>query len=465
MPSPTEELAPKVDPNELPHVPSPYEGQVLKPWQHFILAAYWFASTFHWGALLVTMLPAQIAALDPKHRAETLGLVSGASAIVALIVPLFFAALTDRCASKWGRRRPYMAIGIAINILGLAGMAVSFMAGKPATAESFPASLFSTPSLLLFSLAYMVVQFGNNVTSTAYMGVIPDLVPENQRGAASGWMGLLSQLGTLAGAIVIGNVIKEDQIALQYTAIVAALLGVGSITLVGMKETPLPVKPPKIHWPSYLKSLWISPKEYPDFAWVWITRALVMLGFYAVLPFLNYYLVDVIGVNQDEVGVEVGKLIALILVFASFSGIYGGQLSDKIGRKRVVYVANAGIAVVAIFFIFCQNMTQAMIVGSFFGFFYGAYGSVDYALGTDVLPNKAHAGKDMAVWHIAMTLPQSFASPIAGALIASFGSTTLMHKGEEVVRYTSAGYSAVFILCSVTFGAGAFLLKNVKGVR
>jgi hypothetical protein len=40
-----------------------------------------------------------------------------------------------------------------------------------------------------------------------------------------------------------------------------------------------------------------------------------------------------------------------------------------------------------------------------------------------------------------------------------------MHKGEEVVRYTSAGYSAVFILCSVTFAAGAFLLKNVKGVR
>jgi MFS family permease len=296
------------------------------------------------------------------------------------------------------------------------------------------------------------------------MGVIPDVVPQNQRGVASGYMALLSQLGNLAGAFVGGLAIINSRDWLPYTACATALVGVGAITLLGMKETPLPLPRVNIHWPSYLKSLWISPREHPDFAWVWITRALVMLGFYAFLPFINYYLIDVIGIPRERVGEEAPKLLAIILLFACFSSIYGGKLSDRIGRKKVVYVANGGIAVVALGFIFCRDMTQAMIVGSIFGFFYGAYGSVDYALGTDVLPNKAHAGKDMAVWHIAMTLPQSFASPIAGALIASFGYQQFVENGETVVRYTANGYSSVFILCSISFGIGAFLLRNVRGV-
>ena len=234
-----------------------------------------------------------------------------------------------------------------------------------------------------------------------------------------------------------------------------------------MDERPLKEKPGPMDWSAWLKSIWISPREHPDFFWVWITRFLVMLGFYAVVPQVKFYLVDVAKVPVAEVDSKAPLVLGLILLISSFSGLFGGALSDKIGRKRVVYWANGLIAVVAIGFIFARNLEQALMVGAVFGLGYGAYISVDYALGNEVLPDKSHAGKDMAVWHIAMTLPQIIIEPIAALILESQGKTlsTQQLDGRPFYHYTMNGYTLVFILCSVCFALGAILLKRVRGVR
>jgi len=454
---------------DIPSVPSPYGDRTITTGQHLRIAAYWFATNFLWGALLLVMLPGQIRAMNPDYRAEALGILTGASAIVALVVPLLAGALSDRCAHRWGRRRPYMAVGLTINVIGLLGMALAYATTKPSVgATSVLNSILGNPGVLLFFLGYMVVQLGNNITSAAYMGVIPDVVPENQRGTASGFMALMSQAGTLFGAIGSAVLLKGASETAKYAMLGVVLVVVALVTIFGMKENPLPFAPPKIQWGPYLRSLWIDPKKYPDFAWVWITRALVMLGFYAVLPFINYYLVDVINVPQDQVGEKATMVLGIILIASTISGLLGGKLSDRIGRKRVVYVSNVMIAVMALSFIFCRSLVDVLIAGSIFGLGYGAYISVDYALGTDVLPSKNDAAKEMAVWHVAMTLPQSIAAPVAGYLIAIGGQTVLppLEKGGEVIKhYTITGYAAVFILCAVCFALGAYLLKNVRGVK
>jgi MFS family permease len=420
-----------------------------------------------WGALLLVMLPGEVRVMDPKYRAEALGILTGISAIVALLAPLVIGVLSDRCASPWGRRRPFMAVGLVINVIGLTGMAWAYRISKPTdNAHSVWESIFGNPGFMFFFLAYLVVQFGNNTISAAFMGVIPDVVPDNQRGVASGYMALMSQLGSLFGALGAGIFLSKFAESIKFGLLIVVLVGVSLLTMLGMKETPLPFKPPKLDFGRYVKSLWISPKEYPDFAWVWITRALVMLGFYAVLPFINYYLIDVVGVPKEDVGSKASIVQAIILIASTISGFLGGKISDSIGRKKVVYVANMLIAVMAVAFIFCHSITDVLLAGTLFGIGYGAYISVDYALGADVLPSRKDAGKEMAVWHIAMTLPQSVASPIAGYLIALPGKKIdALVKGEEIsVHYTQAGYANIFILCAVCFLLGAILLRNVKGV-
>ncbi len=461
-----------VDTDGIPEVVSPYAGTRLSVGTHVKISAYWFATNFLWGALLISILPGEMKVLAQHYRVLAISLFTALGALIAIVVPLTVGALSDRCVSKWGRRRPYMAVGVGLNVLGLLLMATVFALGSrlPAPTGAEPGVfetvgvLLTSPTYLAFLLAYMVVQLGNNVTSAAYMGVIPDLVPEDQRGVASGYMALMSQGGTLFGivAMIAIGAFHFGDLA-KYSALIVVLVAVALVTILGIRENPLPTRPPKIDWRHYAKSLWIDPKQHPDFAWVWITRALVMLGFYSVLPFVNYYMDDV--VRSRNVEKDAGTVLAIILVASTLSALKAGNLSDRIGRKKVVYVSNAVIAFFALCFILCRTLEQVLVVGVLFGLGYGAYISVDYALGTDVLPSQKDAAKEMAVWHIAMTLPQSIAAPVAGVLISSFGMTEEIVKGERVPHYTVAGYSAVFVLCSVCFALGAYLLKNVRGVR
>jgi MFS family permease len=215
-------------------------------------------------------------------------------------------------------------------------------------------------------------------------------------------------------------------------------------------------------WRNLLKHFWVDPRKHPDFAWVWITRALVTMGMWTVQPFLLYYLRDVIRVANPEE--TVGKMLGMVLIGATFTGLLGGYLSDRIGRKRVVYFANGMIAVIAVGFLFAHSLTAVYLLGILYGLGYGAYYSVDWALGCDVLPNKEDTAKDMGVWHIAMVLPQSIAPSIAGLLLANIGLVTKDAEGK-ILHYGMSGYVAIFVLAAGFLLLGAVLLRNVKGVH
>jgi MFS family permease len=126
------------------------------------------------------------------------------------------------------------------------------------------------------------------------------------------------------------------------------------------------------------------------------------------------------------------------------------------------------MALICPLFIFASSVTMALAIGALFGLAYGAYISVDYALGTDVLPEASDAGKDMGVWHIAMTLPQTIMIPIAGFLIAQPGVTKLPPEklgDDPIYHYTHAGYAILFLMAAVLFALGAVGLRKVRSVR
>jgi MFS family permease len=402
--------------------------------------------------MILILLPGDIGRLAGPEKANVLGKV-GYLAIIAIVVPLISGALSDRCKRKEGRRKPYIAVGVVLNIIGLMLMAYSVVSLK---------------SWVAYLASYGVVQFGNNIASGAYMGIIPDVVRKDEHGKASGFMALMSQFGTLIGIIIIGIVLKSDQTFLRYGTIGFLLAISGAMSYFGIKENQLKVDLEPFKVGQYIKSLWIDPRKYPNFAWVWITRFLVMLGFYSIVPYINFYLMDVVQIPSTNVEAKASILFALILIVSSLTGIYGGLLSDKIGRKGVVYVANAVMAVIAPAFIICHNFYAALIVGAIFGLGYGAYLSVDYALGTDVLPHKEEAGKDMAIWHVAMTLPQSIGQPLASRLLTISGYTLEKSHviGEkDIVHYSTTGYGYIFVFCTVCLALGAYLLRNLKGIK
>lgn len=438
--------------NELPPVASPFEGKHLGVLDHLKLSAYWFGSNFVWGALLGPVLAKQMEALSPQDSAKYLGYLYSLGALPALLIPLFLGPLSDRCTHPMGRRRPFILVGGIVGVIGLVGLLMASKIG----------------SVGLFFMMYFVLQTGSNTALAAYSGVIPDLVPEDQRGTASGYMAFMSQISTLFGAVLGGKLVADSDIggvvqAADPTGVYVMLMAVYGLFLylsfLGIKENRLVGEIPKFDAVSYLKSLWIDPRKYPDFAWVWITRAMMMFGFYAIQPFILYFLRDMTHVAHPET--DAGKVFGVILLFATVSAVLGGWISDRTGRKPVVYVASGIIAAMSLAFIFCTNLTQVLVAGVLFGLGYGAYISVDWALGTDVLPRKEDAGKDMAVWHVSMTLPQQIAPLLAGALLN-------LHKLPGVtkpVHYERSGYTIVFIAAAICFTLGGVWLKNVRGAK
>ena len=144
---------------------------------------------------------------------------------------------------------------------------------------------------------------------------------------------------------------------------------------------------------------------------------------------------------------------------AVLSAFVAGALSDKYGRKLMVYISGALQGLVAAVFIFSGNFSVALIMGLIFGLGYGAYQSVDWALASDVLPSEDDHAKDMGVWHIAMTMPQVLAPLIAGFLLDYF------QKFGKTAGMPTLGYTVIFGLAVVYFFFGTVMVRNIRGVR
>jgi MFS family permease len=117
------------------------------------------------------------------------------------------------------------------------------------------------------------------------------------------------------------------------------------------------------------------------------------------------------------------------------------------------------MGLVALVFILFHSFTLAVLMGIVFGLGYGAYQSVDWALASDVLPSMDDYAKDMGVWHVAMTLPQVIATPIAGFLLDNF------QRVGRVQAIPNLGYTVIFLLSVVYFILGTVFVRQIKKIR
>jgi MFS family permease len=419
-----------------------------------LLSFFWLATNAQWAAILIVTMPSQIkSAVGSDVKGTALGLTLGLGALISMVAAPAFGALSDRIPLPGGRRKPWVVIGTIGNIIGLIGLAYLLQPGKPA-------------SLVGWTVAFLFVELFNNIATAPYSALIPDLVPAEQRGSASGWMGLMTVLGTFIGGLLGFFMVPLGGI----TGIYFLLMG---IMLVGMLVTIFGVKEPAVQtirpfkWNDFLRGLY-HPFKHSDFTWVFLTRLLVTMGIYTVQEFLQYYMGDVIGAPfilafvgkvADAPEQAVSAFLLPLLLGSIVSTLVAGVLSDRHGRKIMVYLSGALMGAVALVFILFHSFTLAVLMGVIFGLGYGAYESVDWALASDILPSMDDYAKDMGVWHVAMVLPQVIATPIAGFLLDNF------QRVGKTQNVPNLGYTVIFLLAVVYFIFGTVFVKQIKGAR
>ncbi len=419
--------------------PLPAQSRPFRALDHFFVSCLWLAYNVQWGALLAVVLPLQIEAIvGPKDKEFYNGLIGPIGGIIALIIAPLAGALSDRARGPKGRRRSFLIVGMVINVAFLLWMA-TFGKGS---------------SLGLFIVCYLGVQLGSNWWGGPYAGLIPDVVPVKDRGTASGWMALMTAVGTIIGALSAGQMLKMGFTPI-YLLIVVSLIILLLVTLVGVKEKPALGVPEPFQLGPFIRSFYLDPKEYRNFYWVLVTRAMVTMGIYSIFTFFQYFLKDVIGVS-DPVQ-QSSFLIGIITVAGIPTAMIAGPLSDKKGRKPLVYLSGAIMAVASIVYIAVAvnpSLGFTFAVAAVFGIGYGAYQAVDWALAVDVLPGGESAAKDMGIWHVAIVLPQIIAPFVTGLTVGSL-------KSQSIIL----GYTVVFIITAIWFILGTVFVRQIKGVR
>jgi MFS family permease len=431
-----------------------YVRPPISTFRQILLSFFWFSTNMMWSAILIITMPSQVkAAVGNSVKGTELGLVLSAGAIISMLTAPIFGALSDRIRLPGGRRKPWVVIGTVGNVIGLVGMAYLIQTGHP-------------ESLWPWSIAFWVVQFFNNVATAPYSALIPDLVSSEQRGSASGWLGLMTILGNFVGGLM-GFLVEPFGIAAIYFIMMGVMILGALVTWFGVNEIDVPHEIPPFKLGEFLRGL-IDPFKYSDFTWVLLTRLLIMMGISTVQEFIQYYMGDVIGAPYilagfgkvaDTAEAAVSFFLPALLVGAVITTLVAGVLSDKYGRKRMVYLSGALMGIVCLVFILSHNFTVAVLMGIVFGLGYGAYQSVDWALVSDVLPSVDDYAKDMGVWHVADVLPQIIATPVAGVLLDNFQR---VGKAQNV---PNLGYTVIFLLAVVFFAFGTIFVARIKKVR
>lgn len=431
----------------------------------FNINAFWLANNFHWQALLAVVIPSMVAHfLDPANKSINLAIVVSAGTFVAVVVNPLAGAISDHVGFHMGRRRPFMLIGTIVNVIVLVVFAFS------------PFWFSSGVLLFTFALLFLLLQISNNVANSPWSAIIADKVPGDQRGLASGFYGLLTLIGTILGSvlagIVLGNGVNANNMLVYRNAVVEMFAIIAAVQIVfvaytvfTVKEVPLaPEKRGDFNLLRILKRFFFKPTQYPDLSWVLLARFLVTMGIWSVYYFLTYYFNDVLGgpgvrtiiFNTPFSGEQFnGALFQPVIVLLALpTALLAGWASDHWGRKGLVYLSGAMMAMVCAIFIFFQNQYAALIGGAFFGIGYGAYTSVDWALTTDVLPPTDEAGKYMGIWSAVGILPQVVGLLIGGVVLQLLKS--IPHH---------FGYTSLFILTVIYIVLGTVVIKQVKGAH
>jgi MFS family permease len=408
--------------------------------QHTALSAFWFGSNFLWIPLTTVLIQTQIDGVVPKGMQNTaVGVALGVGGLLAMTVPPLVGAWSDRLNTRFGRRRPIMVAGTLLTIPGL----VLLM-----TAESYPQIV----------IGYAVIQFFFNAAGAAYAGIIPDVVPAQQVGKASGFLATMTQLG-IGGGLGVTSLMTGNRAIYLVMGAVAALSLVPTVWA-ARTEGMQPIEPPP-H-----RSLGESIREFArpfhegDFAWVIFTRLMVSSGITVVLYFLVNFFKDVVlaPTTSSAAGSFTSNWELVVVATALPFGFFGGQLSDRIHRRKIfVYLSGAAQSFVALAFIlfYPRSIPLVFALGVAYGIGYGLYFAVDWALAVDTLPDKTKSAKDMGLFHVALTLPQAILPLFGGALIDFLNRT----MGGNV------GYRVVFSSAVVFLFVGTVLVSRIKSVR
>ncbi|HLX35428.1 MAG TPA: MFS transporter [Candidatus Limnocylindrales bacterium] len=396
------------------------------------ISIYWFGITSIMGGIGVVVQKQIPAFVSGDLQGPAIALQSLLTTIMAAAIQPTIGMVSDFTISKWGRRKPFIAVGATLDILFLIGIG---------TANTYL-------TLVVFLVA---IQFSSNFAQGPFQGYIPDLVPGEQVGLASALVGIMQTLGFVLGNIIIafGVATHAYLLPLLFLGFIEVASAVG--TIVWVREGRAARDRKGRSWLQIARLAWSTDilKER-SFVNLVLSRLLFLAGTNMLLGFDIIFMQQTLGLSDADQGTWITITGATVALLTVVSTLPSARISDRIGRKPVIYAACA-IGAVGLVVLALAPSIQVFLVGAvLIGIASGTFVAVDWALMTDIIP-KASSGRYMGISNIAVAGGGPLAAAIGGVMLFFVGGAARVPEGPR----------SAYLVAVIVFIGAAFFLRRV----
>ena len=226
---------------------------------------YTLGLSFMWNSLHPIVLPAVLLHLVPMETKNSyLGGLTFLGMLLAMFVQPISGAASDHWRSRWGQRRPLALLGTLLDFVFLGLLAWS-------------------RDIWVLLLGYIGLQITSNIAQGPLQALVPDRVPHEQLGRASGVKNLMDMSGVIIASVAAGRLLSpQDRYPTVVMLVVMGVLAVSTVvTLLTAREESSLGGDEKKHFQ-------IREAFRPDFhsnrnyAWLIGSRFVFLMGVYGV---------------------------------------------------------------------------------------------------------------------------------------------------------------------------------------
>jgi MFS family permease len=403
----------------------------LLPWRQLaLISVYWFGINVVWGAYEGFGQKQVELIVGRGSVGSVMGTLEFLGALIPILTVPIVGSLSDYTTSRFGRRKGYIITGTVFDLIFITGLSLIAMA-QPSDWDG--SALGSTGLLIAYALLFMALQFSSNVAQGPYQGFVPDLVAEPQVGLASGLVGVMRTVGLIAGFAVmaVGAAFELWGAAFFTAGVIEFTLAV--LTFRFVKDGPQGKPRQGRSWLSVAMETWdLGILRERSFVRMTLVRLFFLMGAGTFINISLLYIERVFSItDSEERSILWMAALAMGLVGTILAAVPAARISDRTGRKPVVWGA-AAIATIGIGILAVAETPPVALVGAFFlGSGSGAYLAVDWALMTDIIP-LASSGRFMGIANIANSISGPLGLAIAGPVMDAFYRAGNIPMGPRV---------------------------------
>jgi MFS family permease len=320
--------------------------------------------------------------------------------IINIFVQSWVGARSDRTWTRWGRRKPWIVVGVPIAVLGFILIPYA-------------------RTLIVFLMFILITNLGMAFFRAPTAALLGDLFPPEQRSKARGVTAIMAGLGGLV-ALVIGNFLF-DRFGRPAPFIFSASLMVASIIIVLIfvqepRKSKSELEVGKSTVRQTLRALWQTDRHRG--IWLLLTIGLSFMAFESIQVGISSFAVFVLGLPLGQAGRLTAVFALALIIMAYPSGVIGTRL----GRKRAISIGLIGLVVSTVLsYFFIQNVATLLMGLILLGSFSSMTLVNDLPFLYDV-GNESHIGAYTGVYFVATQSASVLGATLAGISVDMAGS-------------------------------------------